>query len=108
MHCLTDSKLVERLVAEKMALTVCPLSNTALRNVDDIKNHPLKKMLDLGLKVTVNSDDPAYFGGYLTQNYLACIEALDLSMEEVKLLVRNSFEYSFLSEAEKEKWLQLI
>ena len=107
-NCLTDSKLVERLVAEKMALTVCPLSNTALRNVDDIKNHPLKKMLDLGLKVTVNSDDPAYFGGYLTQNYLACIEALDLSMEEVKLLVRNSFEYSFLSEAEKEKWLQLI
>ena len=107
-NCLTDSKLVERLVAEKMALTVCPLSNTSLRNVDDIKNHPLKKMLDLGLKVTVNSDDPAYFGGYLTQNYLACIEALDLSMEEVKLLVRNSFEYSFLSEAEKEKWLQLI
>ena len=107
-NCLNDPKLVERLVQEKMALTVCPLSNTALRNVDKIENHPLKKMLELGLKVTVNSDDPAYFGGYLTQNYLACIEALDLSMEEVKLLVRNSFEYSFLSEAEKEKWLQLI
>ena len=107
-NCLTDSKLVERLVSEKMALTVCPLSNTALRNVDDIKNHPLKKMLDLGLKVTVNSDDPAYFGGYLTQNYLACIEALDLSMEEVKQLVRNSFEYSFLSEEEKIKHLEKI
>lgn len=104
-NCLTDPKLVERLVEEKMALTVCPLSNTALRNVDDIKNHPLKKMLDLGLKVTVNSDDPAYFGGYLTQNYISCIEALDLSVEQVKQLVRNSFQYSFLPEEVKEKFI---
>ncbi|MDQ0475781.1 adenosine deaminase [Chryseobacterium sp. MDT2-18] len=104
-NCLTDPKLVERLVEEKMALTVCPLSNTALRNVDDIKNHPLKKMLDLGLQVTVNSDDPAYFGGYLTQNYISCIEALDLSLEQVKQLVRNSFQYSFLPEEMKEKFL---
>lgn len=104
-NCLTDPKLVDRLVSEKMALTVCPLSNTALRNVDDIKNHPLKKMLNLGLKVTVNSDDPAYFGGYLTQNYLSCIEALDLSLEEVKQLVRNSFEYSFLPEDLKQKFI---
>lgn len=104
-NCLSDPKLVERLVAEKMALTVCPLSNTALRNVDDIKNHPLKKMLDLGLKVTVNSDDPAYFGGYLTENYLACIEALDLSLEDVKQLVRNSFEYSFLTEEVKQEFI---
>ena len=107
-NCLSDPKLVERLVQEKMALTVCPLSNTALRNVDHIDNHPLKKMLDLGLKVTVNSDDPAYFGGYITQNYLACIEALDLSLEDVKQLVRNSFEYSFLSEQEKKKYLEMI
>ena len=107
-NCLTDPKLVERLVSEKIALTVCPLSNTALRNVNDIKNHPLKKMLDLGLKVTVNSDDPAYFGGYLTQNYLACIEALDLSMEEVKQLVRNSFQYSFLSDEMKAKLIAQI
>ena len=91
-----------------MALTVCPLSNTALRNVDHLNNHPLKKMLDLGLKVTVNSDDPAYFGGYLTQNYISCIEALDLSLDEVKQLVRNSFEYSFLSEQEKKKFLERI
>lgn len=104
-NCLSDPKLVERLVEEKIALTVCPLSNTALRNVDDIKNHPLKKMLNLGLKVTVNSDDPAYFGGYLTQNYLSCIEALDLSLEEVKQLVRNSFEYSFLSDEMKDKFI---
>lgn len=88
-----------------MALTVCPLSNTALRNVENIKNHPLKKMLDLGLKVTVNSDDPAYFGGYLTENYLACIEALDLSLEDVKQLVRNSFEYSFLPEEVKQEFI---
>ncbi|WHF52195.1 adenosine deaminase [Chryseobacterium gotjawalense] len=104
-NCLTDPKLVERLVEEKMALTVCPLSNTALRNVDDIKNHPLKKMLDLGLQVTVNSDDPAYFGGYLTQNYISCIEALNLSLEQVKQLVLNSFQYSFLPEEMKEKFI---
>jgi adenosine deaminase len=107
-NCLQDENLVNRLVEEKMALTVCPLSNTALRNVDKIENHPLKKMLDLGLKVTVNSDDPAYFGGYLTQNYLACIDALDLSLEDVKQLVRNSFEYSFLSDEMKEKFLDKI
>jgi adenosine deaminase len=107
-NCLSDPKLVERLVEEKMALTVCPLSNTALRNVDDLKNHPLKKMLNLGLKVTVNSDDPAYFGGYLTQNYLSCIDALDLSIDDLKTLVRNSFEYSFLNEKDKNKYLEMI
>ena len=107
-NCLQDENLVKKLVEEKMALTVCPLSNTALRNVDKIENHPLKKMLDLGLKVTVNSDDPAYFGGYLTQNYLACIDALDLSLEDVKQLVRNSFEYSFLSNEVKGKFLDII
>ena len=104
-NCLSDPQLVERLIKDKIGLTVCPLSNTALRNVDHIENHPLKKMLDLGLKVTVNSDDPAYFGGYVTENYLACIEALDLSLEDVKQLVRNSFEYSFLSEEMKEKYI---
>lgn len=107
-NCLSDPKLVEKLVEEKIGLTVCPLSNTALRNVDHIDNHPLKKMLDLGLKVTVNSDDPAYFGGYITENYLACIDALDLSLEDVKQLVRNSFEYSFLSEEMKEKFIAQI
>ena len=107
-NCLSDPKLVERLIKEKIGLTVCPLSNTALRNVNHIDNHPLKKMLHLGLKVTVNSDDPAYFGGYLTQNYISCIEALDLSLEEVKQLVRNSFEYSFLSKQEKEKFLKMV
>ncbi|QOW09470.1 adenosine deaminase [Kaistella flava (ex Peng et al. 2021)] len=105
---LSDPKLVERLVEEKIGLTVCPLSNTALRNVDQINNHPLKKMLDLGLKVTVNSDDPAYFGGYITENYLSCIDALDLSLKNVKQLVRNSFEYSFLSDKKKEEFIAKI
>ena len=104
-NCLSDPQLVERLVKDEIGLTVCPLSNTALRNVDHIDNHPLKKMLDLGLKVTVNSDDPAYFGGYITENYLACIEALNLSLEDVKQLVRNSFECSFLSKEMKEKFI---
>ena len=104
-NCLSDPQLVERLVKDKIGLTVCPLSNTALRNVDHINNHPLEKMLDLGLKVTVNSDDPAYFGGYVNENYLACIEALNLSLEDVKQLVRNSFEYSFLSDEMKEKFI---
>lgn len=107
-NCLSDPQLVERLFKDKIGLTVCPLSNTALRNVDHIANHPLKKMLDLGLKVTVNSDDPAYFGGYVNENYLACIEALNLSLEDVEQLVRNSFECSFLSEEMKEKYLALI
>ena len=91
-----------------MALTVCPLSNTALRVVDDLKQHPIKKMLDLGIKATVNSDDPAYFGGYITKNYTEIIEALSLSLEEVKTLVSNSFEYSFLEKKKKKKYLQLV
>ena len=105
---LTDEKLVNYLVENKMALTVCPLSNTALRVVDDLKQHPIKKMLDLGIKATVNSDDPAYFGGYITKNYTEIIEALSLSLEEVKTLVSNSFEYSFLDEETKKKYLQLV
>ncbi len=107
-NCLTDEVLVKRLVDEKIALTVCPLSNTALRVVDDLKQHPIKKMLDLGIKATVNSDDPAYFGGYITKNYTEIIEALSLSLEEVKTLVSNSFEYSFLDEETKKKYLQLV
>lgn len=107
-NCLEDEELTECLVNEKTALTVCPLSNVALRNVDTMEKHPLKKMLDLGLKVTINSDDPAYFGGYLTQNYLSCLEALDLNLEEVKELVRNSFEYSLLPSEDKQRFLAQI
>ena len=102
---LTDEVLLKKLVDEKIALTVCPLSNLELRVVDDLKDHPLKKMLNLGLKATVNSDDPAYFGGYMNANFLQTAEALDLTQEEIKTLAKNSFEYSLLSEEEKAKYL---
>lgn len=104
-NCLTDNVLVKRLVDEKIALTVCPLSNLELKVVDDLKDHPLKKMLNLGLKATVNSDDPAYFGGYMNANFLQTAEALDLTKEDIKTLVKNSFEYSLLSDDEKQKYL---
>lgn len=104
-NCLTDEVLVKRLVDEKIALTVCPLSNLELKVVDDLKDHPLKKMLNLGLKATVNSDDPAYFGGYMNANFLQTAEALDLTKEDIKTLVKNSFEYSLLSDDEKQNYL---
>ena len=104
-NCLTDEVLVKRLVNDKIALTVCPLSNLELKVVDDLKDHPLKKMLNLGLKATVNSDDPAYFGGYMNANFLQTAEALDLTKEDVKTLLKNSFEYSLLSDDEKQKYL---
>jgi adenosine deaminase len=97
VRCLEDPKLVARLVADQIPLTVCPLSNVKLRVFDRIQDHNLKRMLDLGLKVTVNSDDPAYFGGYINDNYAAVADALDLGRDELELLARNSFAASFLT-----------
>jgi adenosine deaminase len=97
---LEDPALVRRLVAEGKTLTVCPLSNLKLCVVDDLKAHPLKRMLDLGLNATVNSDDPAYFGGYLGENWTQTAEAVGLSRDELVTLAKNSFSGSFLSEAE--------
>jgi adenosine deaminase len=97
-RCLEDANLIREIIKRDLALTVCPLSNTALQVVKDMKDHPLKKMLDLGLKVTVNSDDPAYFGGQLVANFEAITEELNLSIDEIIQLVRNSFQYSLLSE----------
>jgi len=94
---LEDPVLVKRLVAQAMTLTVCPLSNLKLCVVDDLANHPLKRMLDLGLKATINSDDPAYFGGYIGENWTATTEALGLSRDELATLARNSFTGSFLA-----------
>lgn len=105
---LEDPKLVERLVAEQMTLTVCPLSNLKLCVVKDLKQHPLKRMLDLGLRATVNSDDPAFFGGYVGDNVLAVGQALNLSARELLTLARNSFLGSFLEEAEKAKHIAVI
>jgi adenine deaminase len=93
---LEDEALVRRLVAEGMTLTVCPLSNLKLCVVSDLKAHPLKRMLQLGLKATINSDDPAYFGGYLGQNWTETAQALDLGRDELVALARNSFTGSFL------------
>ena len=95
-NALADADLVAELVRRRIPLTVCPLSNVKLRVVDDITAHPLKRMLDLGLLVTVNSDDPAYFGGYVNENYVAVAEALDLGREELAQLARNSIEASLL------------
>lgn len=89
-NALLDENLVREIIKRNLALTVCPLSNTALRVVDDLKNHPLKKMMHLGLKVTVNSDDPAYFGGQVNKNYIDIQKALDLSKKEIS---RYSFSY---------------
>lgn len=94
---LEDDALTERLVREGMTLTVCPLSNLKLRVVDDLAAHPLKRMLDLGLRATVNSDDPAYFGGYLAQNWIETAQALSLTRAELVTLAKNSFTGSFLA-----------
>ena len=95
---LEDPALVRRLADMGIALTVCPLSNLRLRGVPALERHPLKRMLDAGLKATVNSDDPSYFGGYLLDNFVAVAEALDLGRRDLITLVRNSIEGSFLDE----------
>jgi len=105
---LEDDALVERLKAEQMTLTVCPLSNLKLRVVKDMRAHPLKRMLDLGLKATVNSDDPAYFGGHVMANFEALIDALDLSAADIRKLATNSFEGSYLTDGQKRAHLAAI
>jgi adenosine deaminase len=96
---LEDDVLVERLRASGITLTVCPLSNLRLGGVADLRHHPLKKMLELGLAATVNSDDPAYFGGYVHENFVAMADNLHLTNEQIVTLARNSFRGSFLDEA---------
>lgn len=95
VRCLEDDTLVRRLVDEQIPLTVCPLSNVRLKVVDQVRDHPLRRMLDRGLLVTVNSDDPAYFGGYVDDNLRQCREALDLSAAEMSTLAQNSITASF-------------
>jgi adenosine deaminase len=84
-----------------MALTMCPLSNLRLRVIDDLIHHPLRQMMDRGLRVTVNSDDPAYFGGYVNENYRALSRALQLGRDEIAATVRNGIEASLMTAAEK-------
>lgn len=101
IRCLEDDHLVERLVAERIPLTVCPLSNVRLRVVDDIGAHPLPAMLDRGLHVTINSDDPAYFGGYLDDNLVAVRDAFHLDRTMLVQLARNSVDASFADASRK-------
>jgi adenine deaminase len=100
---LDDPALVERLAAAGTCFTVCPTSNLALRVVDTLEAHPLRRMLDAGLRVTVNSDDPAYFGGYLHDTFVRTAEALDLTDEQVVTLARNAIDGSFASAERKEE-----
>jgi adenine deaminase len=95
-----DEALMDRLAADQIPLTVCPLSNLRLRVVPSLEAHPLKKMLDLGLRVSVHSDDPPYFGGYVNENLQACCAALSLSVEDIAALARNSFLGSFAPQDE--------
>jgi adenosine deaminase len=105
---IEDADLVDVLGIYEIPLTSCPLSNLKLKVVQNMTDHPLKEMLDRGIKVTVNSDDPAYFGGYLNDNYFAVADALELSKEEIVQLVRNSFEASFISDGEKRTFLKKV
>jgi len=105
---LEDDALVRRLVSEEMTLTVCPLSNLKLCVIDRIENHPIDRMLALGLRATVNSDDPAYFGGYVADNYRAVARARSIGKADLVTLARNSFTGAFLSSAEIEARLQQL
>ena len=105
VRCVDDPTLVERLAEEQIPLTMCPLSNLKLRVFDRLEDHNVKDLLDRGVLVTINSDDPAYFGGYVLDNYVAIADALELSRDDLVTLARNSIEASFLTEENKETLL---
>ena len=105
---LEDEKLVARLVREQMPLTVCPLSNLRLCVVNDMTQHPLRRMLQAGLVATVNSDDPAYFGGYVNENYIAVQQALDLTRDEIVTLAENGFRAAFIEEAAQQRHIAAL
>ncbi len=105
VRCVEDPALVQRLARQGTALTVCPLSNVKLCVFKKMGDHNLKTLLQLGLKATVNSDDPAYFGGYMNQNFLATFADLDLDADDAYTLARNSFEASFVDAQTKAGWI---
>ncbi len=108
VRCLEDPALVARLAASGVPLTVCPLSNVKLRVFPDLARHPLKALLDAGIRATVNSDDPAYFGGYLNANYTEVFAALPLGVRDAYALARNSFTASFAGEDAKRRWIDAL
>ncbi len=99
---MDDPDLLERLAKEQIALTMCPLSNLRLCVIDKMSDHPARTMLEAGIRVTINSDDPSYFGGYVNENYHAIHQGLDLSLDQIKSLARNSYLGSFMSKREKQ------
>jgi len=101
-RCLTDDALVKRLVDEKIALTLCPTSNVALKVIDKMEDHPVAKMLEKGIVATIHSDDPAYFGGYMNENYYQTAKALGLTLAQIEQLAINGFKASWLSTTAKE------
>jgi adenosine deaminase len=106
VRCVEDERLVEKLITEQVPLTVCPLSNVKLGVFNSIAEHNLKRLLDLGLCITVNSDDPAYFGGYLAENLEAVQEGLGLSGGDIYRLAKNSFVATFLPDDKKQELLR--
>jgi adenosine deaminase len=108
VRCMEDPALVARLVQEKIPLTVCPLSNTKLRVFDRLQDHNLLALLDAGIVATVNSDDPAYFGGYINQNFLQCCDALPLTRAHAHALARNSFTAAFIDDAKRQQYLNEV
>ena len=105
---MEDDALVQLLAQKQIPLTVCPLSNLKLRVVEKLENHPLKRMMNNNLLVTINSDDPAYFGGQLNDNYIKLAEALNLTTDDVYQLAKNSFTASFLSEDDKLGYIKQV
>ena len=108
VRCFNDEKLVQKLRNDQIPLTVCPISNIKLRVFNTLREHNLKKMLNKELMVMINSDDPAYFGGYINKNLIESQIALNLSMKEVKTLIVNSFKASFLKEEKKRAWIEQL
>jgi adenosine deaminase len=108
VRCLEDAALTRRLARDKIPLTVCPLSNLKLRVFDKLSDHNLLKLLDAGLVATINSDDPAYFGGYMNDNFVQIFEALPLQRKHAQQLARNSFFASFLDDSTRQKYLDEV
>jgi adenosine deaminase len=108
VRCLEDPALTQRVAKGRIPLTVCPLSNIKLRVFDRMSDHNLRQLLDAGLVATVNSDDPAYFGGYMNDNFIATFEALPLEMHHARILARNSFEAAFLPADEKRRYMDEV
>lgn len=108
VRAIDDQKLVHYLANNRIPLTMCPLSNLRLHVVENLSQHPAKKLMNEGVLVTINSDDPAFFGGYLNDNYFALQKALSLSQEDVLALLKNSFTASFLPDDKKEYWIRTL